>query len=371
VNVRHDSIASLFQGLPAAGKQACGFFLFLTNYFSGGVEMFKRILILFLVLAFTPAVLAAEQITLNYANFPPASTFPCVQMERYKAEVEKRTNGQVQINTYPGGTLLGAKNMFRVIINGQADIGCLCMSYQPGVFPLTTAVELPVGFKSSRQASLVLWDLYQKYEPREFSRVKVLTMFATAPSNLMTSKPVKNLADIKGMQIRASGAASSVLELLGATPVSMPMSETPEAPQKGMVKGVFSSLEVLQDLNFAAYCPYQTRLDLQVYPFAVVMNRDKWESLPPKVREVMDELGREQAEWTGEYMDGHVENALDYAREKYGTEMFSLSPSQRELMFEKVEPLIGEWKEEAKKRDLEAEKILEDVYELRDKYAGR
>jgi TRAP-type C4-dicarboxylate transport system substrate-binding protein len=134
---------------------------------------------------------------------------------------------------------------------------------------------------------------------------------------------------------------------------------------------VFSSLEVLQDLNFAAYCPYQTRLDLQVYPFAVVMNRDKWESLPPKVREVMDELGREQAEWTGEYMDGHVENALDYAREKYGTEMFSLSPSQRELMFEKVEPLIGEWKEEAKKRDLEAEKILEDVYELRDKYAGR
>jgi len=56
----------------------------------------------------------AKTITLNYANFPPAPTFPCVQMERWKVEVEKRTNGQVKINTFPGGTLLGAKGMWMV-----------------------------------------------------------------------------------------------------------------------------------------------------------------------------------------------------------------------------------------------------------------
>jgi len=32
-------------------------------------------------------------ITLKYANFPPATTFPCVQMERWAKEVEKRTKG--------------------------------------------------------------------------------------------------------------------------------------------------------------------------------------------------------------------------------------------------------------------------------------
>jgi TRAP-type C4-dicarboxylate transport system substrate-binding protein len=36
-------------------------------------------------------------------------SFSCVQMERWKTEVEKRTGGRVQIKTYPGGTLLGAK----------------------------------------------------------------------------------------------------------------------------------------------------------------------------------------------------------------------------------------------------------------------
>ena len=48
-------------------------------------------------------------ITLKYANFPPATTFPCIQMERWAKEVEKRTAGKVKIQTFPGGTLLPAK----------------------------------------------------------------------------------------------------------------------------------------------------------------------------------------------------------------------------------------------------------------------
>ncbi len=51
-------------------------------------------------------------IHLNYANFPPETTFPCVQMERWAKEVEKRTNGRVKVHTFPGGTLIGGKKHF-------------------------------------------------------------------------------------------------------------------------------------------------------------------------------------------------------------------------------------------------------------------
>ena len=68
---------------------------------------------------------AQAQIKLSYANFPPAPTFPCVQMEMWKTEVEKRTGGKVKVDTYPGSTLLSAKNMFDGVIAGTADIGCL------------------------------------------------------------------------------------------------------------------------------------------------------------------------------------------------------------------------------------------------------
>ncbi len=330
----------------------------------------KMILTVFLVLV-SYGLASAETIRLSYANFPPASTFPSVQMERWKEAVEERTGGKVRVDTYPGGSLLGARNMFRGVIQGQADIGNICMSNQPGVFPMTTVLELPLGFTSSRVASLVLWDLFEKYQPKEFEQVKVLTMFGTAPSNLMTRQPVTNLAELRGIEIRASGTASQILEILGAVPVDMPMSETPEALQRGMVKGLLSSLEVLMDFNFAAYTPHVTRLDLQVYPFAVIMNRDKWDSLPQDVQQVMDELRLEQALWTGEYMDAQVEKSLEYSRDNYDSRIFELTPEEYALIDEKLAGLVDVWKQEAVRNNLPAEEILADLLELKEYYEAK
>jgi len=112
-----------------------------------------------LTITWMPATAMAGPIKLTYANFPPAPTFPCVQMEKWKKVVEKRTNGKVAIQTFPGGTLLKAKGMIDGVIAGTADIGCICMAYQPGRFPITNAIALPLGLPNSEVASLTLWDL--------------------------------------------------------------------------------------------------------------------------------------------------------------------------------------------------------------------
>ena len=189
----------------------------------------------FLTITWMPGTAMAGPIKLTYANFPPAPTFPCVQMERWKKEVEKRTNGKVAIQTFPGGTLLKAKAMMDGVIAGTADIGNLCMAYQPGRFVITNATALPLGLPNAEVASLTLWDLYNKYKPKSFAKVKVLTMFTTAPSNIMSTIPIKTLADLKGVPIRASGGAAQILKAWGANRVGMPMPETPEALQKGVV----------------------------------------------------------------------------------------------------------------------------------------
>ncbi|MBG0777643.1 MAG: TRAP transporter substrate-binding protein [Desulfovibrionaceae bacterium] len=314
---------------------------------------------------------AAGPLTLSYANFPPAPTFPCVQMERWKAEVEKRTAGAVEVQTYPGGTLLGAKNMFDGVKQGMADIGCLCMSYQPGVFPLTTVLELPVNFTSSTVASMVLWDLWEKYQPKEFAGVKVLALFATAPTNVMSRVPVKGLADLQGLELRASGGASKVLERLGAVPVSMPMSETPEALQKNLVKGLLSSLEVMKDFKYAETCKYVTMTNFQTYPFAVVMNRDSWNGLPDGVKKVFDELRREQSLWTGQYMDAHVKESMDWSRKEQGVEVFSLSDADLAAAHGKLEPMIAAWKERVNKAGLPADAIYGAALELKARYEAQ
>ena len=312
-----------------------------------------------LIIFQTPVM--AGTVKLNYANFPPAPTFPCVQMERWKVEVEKRTAGQVQINTFPGGTLLGAKGMMDGVIAGQSDIGNICMAYQPGRFIVTNATSLPLGIKDAKKGSLALLKLYEKYQPDAFKDVVVLAMFTNAPGNVMSKVPVRTLDDIKGLDLRASGGAAQILKAWGANPVGMPMPATVEALQKGTVKGLFSSLEVMKDFKFAENCKYVTMTETVLYPFAVVMNKAKYNSLPKNVQKIMMDLKEEQSLWTGTYMDEQIKKAIAWSKEANDVEFISLSAGEKAKWDGKLDFITEKWIKGAKEKGLPAEEIIKDI----------
>ena len=319
------------------------------------------------IILFQSQTLAASKktIVLTYANFPPASTFPCVQMEHWAREVEKRTGGKIKVRTFPGGTLLPAKNIMDGVISGLADIGNFAMSYQPGRFPVSEAIDLPVGFTSSTVAGLTLFDLVEKYQPKEFSQVKVLAFFTCPPTNFMTRVPVKSLADLKGMELRVAGTSVDIVRRLGGIPIAMPQSETPEAIQKGVVKGIVSSMEILLDMKFAAYTPHATIVNLPVVSFAVVMNMNKWNSLPPDVRKVMDDMRREHSEWTGRYVDQHVQDALAWSKENHNHQVHAFSKEEDEAMRALLKPITERYVTRVTALGLPADNIVSDVLEFK------
>jgi TRAP-type C4-dicarboxylate transport system substrate-binding protein len=255
------------------------------------------------------------------------------------------------------------------VIAGQADIGCLSMAYQPGRFIVTNATSLPLGIPSATVGSLVLWDLYEKYKPEEFAKVKVLTMFTTAPTNIMSKVPVRTLDDLKGLDLRASGGAAKILEAWGANPVGMPMPATVEALQKGVVKGLYSSLEVMKDFKFAESCKYVTVTDTVIYPFAVVMNMDKWNSLSKDVQKVMDDLRVEQAKWTGDYMDNHVKAAVEWSQKTQGVEIIQLTKAEKANWDQKLEFLTTQWVADSGAKGVPAKAIVEDITLLIQKHS--
>jgi len=308
------------------------------------------------------------QIKLTYANFPPAPTFPCVQMEEWKKEVEKRTGGKVAIQTFPGGTLLPAKNIFDGVITGTADIGNFAMSYQPGRFLISEAVDQPIGFSSAKAASLALYDLIDKYKAKEFEKVKIITLFTCPPANIMTIKPVKSLKDLKGMELRVGGTQADIIKNLGGIPIAMPQSETPEALQKGTVKGHVSSMEVLKDFNYAAYTANATIANLWVVTFAVVMNKEKWESLPADVKKVIDDMRKEWALWTGNYVDNHVTEAINWSKEKYNLQIFEFPAAEKAEIPKLIKPLVDEYTKRVTAAGLPGDQIIRDVYALKEKY---
>jgi TRAP-type C4-dicarboxylate transport system substrate-binding protein len=311
-----------------------------------------------------------KQIKLTYAFFAPAVTFPGRQMAQWAMEIEKRTNGMVKVQTFPGGTLLGARDMYDGVLNGVADVGLGSPSYDPGRFPLTSGVALPVKFPNATVASLTLLDVMREFQPAEYDKFKVITMFTTEPGYIQSREPVETLADLKGMKLRAAGTGVPVLKALGAAPVGMPMPQVPESVQTGVIDGTMTSREVLKDFKLAEMLHHVADYPTVVVTFAAVMDKKKWDRLPDSVKKVIDDLAGEMALWTGQYHDKqNVGEALVWAQKNYGLQIHTISADEKAQWDARLAPMVDAWKKEMTAKGLPADKFLERLQQIRDDYA--
>jgi TRAP-type C4-dicarboxylate transport system substrate-binding protein len=316
-----------------------------------------------------PQPARAADVTLTYAFFAPAGTFPGRQMAHWAEQINKRTNGKVQVRQFPGGTLLSARDMYDGVAKGVADIGLGAPSYDPGRFPLTSGMSLPLGFRNATVASQTLWAVTQEFKPKEYENFKVIAMFTTEPGYIQSRNPVRNAADLAGMKLRAAGTGVPVLSALGAAPVGMPMPEVPQAVQTGVIDGTMTSREVLQDFKLAETLKFVTDYPTVVVTFAAVMDRKRWDRLPDDVKKVIDQLAEEMPTWTGRYHDQqNVGAALEWAKTQHKLQVLTLPQAERTAWDAKLEPMVSQWIGEMKGKGLPAEKYIQRVRELRDQF---
>jgi TRAP-type C4-dicarboxylate transport system substrate-binding protein len=303
-----------------------------------------------------------EKIKLKYAFFAGPQTFPAVQMEKWAEEIEKRTNGQVEVETFPGGTLLTPQNMFDGVLQGVADIGLSCPTYEPGRFPLLSLNDLAGVYPNAEVASKSFFTLVQEFEPEELKQFKVVTAFATEPAYIASSKKVTSLADLKGLELRTAGGPK-VLDALGAKSVSMPMSELGPALQTGVVDGYASSREVLKDYKFAETTKYVVEYPLTQISFLALMSQEKWDSLPANVQQVIDELAAEMAEFAGSYLDQHVQESLEWSQGA-GLEVQTLSADEAGQWDAALQPVTEQVIADVKTKGLPADEFFARMKEL-------
>ncbi|NSW91121.1 MAG: TRAP transporter substrate-binding protein [Firmicutes bacterium] len=312
-----------------------------------------------------------ETIKLSLAHFFPG-THPAETefVQGWIKEVEKATGGRVIITSYPGETLLKAADIYKGVVEGVADIGLSCFSYTRGRFPVLEAFELPgIIYKNSKVASMVAWDGIKQLDPDEVKDTKLMMVIATGPGDLFTKTPVRNLNDLQGMEIRATGLSAKTIETLGGIPVGMAQSDAYEALQKGIVKGNLSPIEVLKGWNHADVTKYLTITPfLYNTLFFVTMNLNKWNSLPGDIQKAILEVNEKFQEEVGAGLwDKQNEAAFKWAVEEKGMEVIELSEEETAKWIEKVKPIQDEF--EKKMKDMGIDKdILKVVKDLSKKY---
>lgn len=159
--------------------------------------------------------------------------------QRFAADVAKATNGAIKFEIHSSGSLVPARDTMRGIRDGVAVIGIVYPPYTPADFPLNNVVnDLVFAADDDIAASFAFTELSMTHPKLLAEWKKNGGIFAggysTPVYNFVCNKPVRSLADAKGLKIRtAGGAQTEWVKLLGGVPVSVPIGDVYSGLERG------------------------------------------------------------------------------------------------------------------------------------------
>ncbi|MFH1114703.1 MAG: TRAP transporter substrate-binding protein [Pseudomonadota bacterium] len=300
-----------------------------------------------------------KPITLRYATMFPVSHKHAVLSDQWCKEVEKRTNGKVQVRHFAGGTLTSPAGTYESIVKGVVDIGLCVLGYTMGKFPLSDVAAYPLGVPSGYAATKLANEYYAKFKPAEFDQVKVLYLQANGPGIMHTSKPVAKLEDMKGLKIRTFGPVTAFISNLGAAPVAMPMVDSYDAISRGVVDGIYAPYEALSGYKLGEVVKYSIENYGSSYSGVqmVGMNKAKWDGLPPDIQKIIEGVNAEWIEKQGKMWDEIDKQGKDFAV-KRGNKIVTLSPEEEKRWAAKAQPMIDEYIKSMKTKGLPGEEVV-------------
>ncbi|HPO13094.1 MAG TPA: TRAP transporter substrate-binding protein [Candidatus Hydrogenedentes bacterium] len=309
-------------------------------------------------------------VELSYSIFFPPTHVQCETAVAWAKEVEKRSGGRVKINTFPGGSLTQAPQVYDGVVSGVSELGMSCFAYTRGRFPLLEGLDLPLGYPDGKVATRVANEMVQKYAPQEIADTHVLYVHAHGPGILASKKPVRTLDDVAGMKVRATGLSAKIVESLKGTPVGMSQPETYEALQKGVVEATLCPIETLKGWKQGEVISSVTDSSCIGYTTAmfVTINKAKWESLPADIQAVFTQVSQEWVARHGEAWDKADEDGKAFVA-SLNHEIIPLPEAEQTRWKEAVKPILDGYVAACKEKGLPGDTFLQDTLGLIAKYS--
>jgi len=277
-------------------------------------------------------------------------------------EVAKATNGEVKVTLYPSLQLGGKPpELFRQVKDGVVDIVFTLPGYTSPAFPRTQMIELPGLKPDGLAATNMMWDLLDPYLLPEYEGTKVIALWGAEDAGLMTrSKPIRSLDDIKGLRMRAPSAAQAKqLEVMGAVPIAMPITELYPGLERGVIDGAMVPFSVILDFRLGEVAKTYT-IPGPLFgrsSFLIAMNKKKYDNLSPNARAAIDRLsGRDLSlEATKVYLQRTAEGV---ASVRGKADVIELSAKEQKRISALLRPIVADWIRESEAKGIPAREML-------------
>ncbi len=238
---------------------------------------------------------------------PPTHGINALMWPRLIEKIEKATDGRVTAEIKY--KLAPPPAQFDLVQDGAADLTWIFHGYNPGRFVATKMIELPGYEGNAEAASVAYWKAHEKFfkGADEHKGVMLVALHTHGPGQLQTSKDVKSLADVKGLKLRLGGGVSGdVGTALGATGIRVPAPKVYETLASKAADGVMMPMEGRKGFKLTEVAKNVYEMPGGFYrgSFAIVMNSDKFKSLPEADQKaLMGVFGEEASKLAGQVWD--------------------------------------------------------------------
>ncbi len=313
---------------------------------------------------------SAAEVTLRFHHFlPPQANMPKKVFSKWKAKIEEESGGRLKIQEFPAMQLGGKPpELMDQAVDGVADIVWTLSGYTPGRFPKAEVFELPFILKDAESTSRAYWQLAQEAMQDEFKDIHLLALWVHGPGVIHSKKPVKTVADLKGLKLRApTRITNSMFKSLGATPIGMPVPAVPEALSKGVVDATVLPWEVTGAFKIPELVSNHTMFDgefIYTSTFIMGMNKEAYNKLPDDLKKVLDNnSGLELSAWFGKMIQSFDEATYKKTLER-GNNIVNVSGADLEEWKAKSQPTIDQWVKDMDAKGKNGSALLKRAKEL-------
>ncbi|HUZ71935.1 MAG TPA: TRAP transporter substrate-binding protein [Stellaceae bacterium] len=261
-------------------------------------------------------------------------------MKRFAAMVEKDSGGRIKAQIYPASQLGSIPRQIEGTQFGAIQGWVGPPEFLIGVDERFEIMTAPGLFENPDHAIRTANDPELRKMILGFGANKGLTgisLFISAPTSIVTRKPVRDLAGFKGLKLRtlASKFENEQVYRLGATPVAMSLGDVLPALQQGAVDGAVAQVAIFTTMHYYDAAKYITETN-QRYIFSVAEMSQKWlATLPPDLQKIIRDdgakLGPEISPWAVAFYQQQRKVWVDK-----GGQLISLPPAEEAAMMKSL-----------------------------------
>jgi TRAP-type C4-dicarboxylate transport system substrate-binding protein len=319
----------------------------------------------------------APQLTLKmHHSFSSVSGVHDRFLAPWARKVEADSGGRIRIDIYPSMQLGGAPaQLFDQARDGLADIVWTVPSHTPGRFPKIEAFELPfVPASRALVSSKAIEDYAAANLADEFREVRPLCFSCRDRAVVHATRTLQGFEELRGLKLHVPNRlADEAVRALGGQAVAMPISQVLLALSGRVINGCLDAWDAAPGLKLYDVLKAHTDFAdaaLSTTTFVLAMNRGAYDRLPRPLKSVIDaNSGQPAAGMAGAMWDVEAAGAVALARER-GDAVTVLPPKEVLRWRRATEPVIAAWLKQMKERRIDGDKLLADIRELLEKYAG-